>query len=109
MEVIKIKDILFFIFVIASSIVFTMSATYMHELAHEQIAEKHGCIKGKINVNLFGGYYECNYYNNRTQEIKMQEEYLHAMNEIVGYNANITNSILLMIFFILVYIAFKGD
>ena len=65
----------------------TMEVTGVHEQAHKEIAQNHGCVDYEISRTLTaGGSFECLEYANRPESAKLQESELHSVNEIVGYN-----------------------
>ena len=63
--------------------------SYQHESAHRQIAEYHGCTDYIYGFNLSYAFFRCYNYSERTSDWVLQEEYLHSMNEIVGYHVDL--------------------
>ena len=75
----------------------TMESVNVHEHAHKEIAENHGCVDWRMEQNLKGGgEFECLEYVNVNDDIKGQEQMLHSINEIVTYNTSgISSSIII--------------
>jgi len=76
-----------------------LEMTQVHEMAHKEIAENHGCVKNEINISMTGGgTFQCLKYMERPEKIIQQEAKLHSINEIVGYNiSGIISSIIISI------------
>jgi hypothetical protein len=67
----------------------TMETSQVHEYAHKEIAENHGCTQWEIRQKLTGGgEFECFKYATNDYEIRKQEQTLHSINEIVSYNVS---------------------
>lgn len=62
--------------------------TTVHEDIHIQIAKYHNCNNYTINNNILKGDFVCYSYDNRTEEMRLQELKLHSWNEILGYYLN---------------------
>ncbi|MFW6377436.1 MAG: hypothetical protein ACOCZ5_02200 [bacterium] len=78
---------MFNILLLISFFALTMETVNTHEHAHKEIAQNHGCVEWRIEQNFKGGgEFEClQYYDNLNKE---QEQMLHSINEIVGYNVS---------------------
>jgi len=86
----KILILLMFNVLLAASFYgLTIESSSVHEYAHKEIAENHGCIEYNMDVQLNGeGHFQCTQYANRPDDVKKQEAELHSINEIVSYNAS---------------------
>lgn len=88
---------------------------YAHEDAHYQIGKNHGCVDGEIVINWdISGYYTCKNYIHRTENIRLQETYLHSLNEVVGYNVqSMANTFLIGLYLVglilIILFARQGD
>ena len=84
----KIVLMLFFnVMLFTSFYALTMESTHVHEMAHKEIAENHGCVDYVINERFDGsGDFECLEYIDLGAGFSEQEQMLHSVNEIVGYN-----------------------
>jgi len=71
----------------------TMESVNVHEHAHKEIAENHGCVDWRIDQNWKGGgEFECLEHLNVPTEVSQQEAMLHSVNEIVTYNTSAVSS-----------------
>lgn len=82
--------------------VFNMAALtlfdYAHEQAHFEIGRHHGCVEGHIHMMVFErSYYQCETYGERTVTTMENEQALHGINEIVGYQLFLVFWALLML------------
>jgi len=87
------KSLTIFIVFIFFIIFIYYGQAYLHENAHRAIAKNHYCNEYEISYFAFPNpYFKClnysqQYYENST--IRLQEEVLHSMNEIVTYNLSV--------------------
>ena len=72
---------------LAFALLLAYGNNYGHENAHKQIAITHGCVEFTMEVHLSTpSYFSCLDYNDRTEEVQLQEKKLHSLNEILSYN-----------------------
>jgi len=78
--------LLFNILFAISFFALTNETARTHEMAHKEIAQNYGCVDYDIRHNIWAASaeFECLEYNTNTTQ--WQEQYLHSVNEIVGYN-----------------------
>ena len=70
---------------------------YGHETIHSDIAKNHGCVNSTIEFHWTHAFMTCHKYSYRTMEMKLQEEKLHSINELVTYN-------MIVIYFLIIVI-----
>lgn len=90
-----------FITLIGIGIIFLFllfGGSYQHESAHRQIAEYHGCTDYIYGFNLSYAFFRCYNYSERTSDWVLQEEFLHGMNEVVGYHVDLVLVVVLLMF-----------
>ena len=59
----------------------------MHELAHVQVAEMHGCVDVDWGVSWRAVQVWCVEYVDRSGEVVLQEAFLQSLVEVVGYHS----------------------
>lgn len=77
-----------------------ISITIAHENAHYQIQKYYGCVNGSIEYKIMGNSKTICYEYNSLQD-RQTEYFLHSMNEIVGYHAQILIDVLFAVAFII--------
>lgn len=80
--------------------------TAIHENAHMEIGRLHGCTEYHYGLTWQNAYYKC---DNRTvmgEEWVLQERYLHGLNEIIGYTAQM---IIYSLYFIVLFYLILSD
>lgn len=111
----KLKNILIFVilyFFFSSFllIIFIYNQTKTHEKVHELIAINHGCLNTTTNIYWFGlkgGELICNQKTeNISLQYELQERKLHGLHEIVSYNIQTTNLLILMAILITILLFF---
>jgi len=65
---------------------------------HEEIYKIHGCEEIEISYNAFKGETVCLKHAEVIDEMYLQEQELHAINEIVSYNLRAFAAIILLLF-----------
>ena len=75
----------------------------IHEDIHIQIAKYHDCVDYDVNYGFLKSVFVCYDYAPRTQETKLQERWLHSLNEIIGYYLNFIILFFMTIFYIKMY------
>ena len=79
-------------------ILFLYAQTAAHEDAHKQIMLYHGCENVTTDVNWdFSGSAKCE----DSRQISDQEVFLHSLNEIIGYQADMITAMILILFCLL--------
>ena len=58
----------------------------VHEHGHRAIATSHGCTEWEVNNRVFSGNFVCFEYEDRSEEMVLQEKKLHGTHEVVGYH-----------------------
>lgn len=78
-----------------------------HEQVHQQIAVYHGCLQPRI-VMGFDSFFVCDKYENRSVDVRWQEESFHSMNDIMQYNLLPIVVLLFAIVFLLLIMMMEG-
>jgi len=87
----------FFFYMVGIYLIVMTGQTIQHEHVHEQAAIHSGCIYYNTVINPLGkSYFECYEYGNRTETMKELEYLIDQTNEVVSYNLDIINFILVM-------------
>jgi len=76
-----------------------------HERVHKDISYYHGCNDSRTDIKIsYDSTFRCLTYSNITYEMRLQEEFLHSLHEIISYNLYpFYYLILFLIYFIIVF------
>jgi len=84
-------------------LIILLNGIYMHELVHKMIYHDGGCRNVSIIMSPLGGFTRCDDVEHYNREY----EYYHLMNEIVGYNLQTVEGLLMLVCILLTYIAIQ--
>jgi len=106
---VKLKQWQYWLFIVTFSVLglsglfmINYQNTYAHENIHKAVSRNFGCVNESININTFSSsYFICHKYENRTHDMKLREETLHSINEIVTYNVVTLLAAMFFFFFII--------
>lgn len=104
------KKIILLITALISYLLIIFSNTYMHEQAHQQIAEYYG-LQSEIHFDILKMRAYTTVFNQSSLPIEEQRDitYMDSMNEVIGYNNDGIMNMLLLLIIIIIITSSEGE